>query len=214
MTTYLYSRYSPRNRAYSENLSILKAAAPEAQHFEDKARGCIPPTEREAFQKLLDTVESGDTVIIWWLTTFGRDFSQSLNTIELLLNKNVNLQTVCEPLRFEPNSLETKTMIALLSGYGKVQTQHRLFAAEQGRRAIKGEPERWKKKFRGRPADKAKHQQIATLLLEGNTLQNVAEQCDVSLSTVKRVKAKLNEFDDEGGMRTRGRAGLSNGESS
>ncbi len=214
MTTYLYSRYSPRNRAYSENLSILKAAAPEAQHFEDRARGCIPPTEREAFQKLLDTVESGDTVIIWWLTTFGRDFSQSLNTIELLLNKNVNLQTVCEPLRFEPNSLETKTMIALLSGYGKVQTQHRLFAAEQGRRAIKGEPERWKKKFRGRPADKAKHQQIATLLLEGNTLQNVAEQCDVSLSTVKRVKAKLNEFDDEGGMRTRGRAGLSNGESS
>nr|WP_319556800.1 recombinase family protein [uncultured Vibrio sp.] len=214
MTTYLYSRYSPRNRAYSENLSILKAAAPEAMHFEDEGRGCIPPTEREAFQKLLDTVESGDTVIIWWLTTFGRDFSQSLNTIELLLNKNVTLKTVCEPLCFEPNSLETKTMIALLSGYGKVQTQHRLFAAEQGRRAIKGEPERWKQKFRGRPADKAKHQQIATLLLEGNTLQSVAQLCEVSLSTVKRVKSKLNEFDDEGGLRTRGRAGLSNGESS
>lgn len=214
MTTYLYSRYSPRNRAYSENLSILKAAAPKAIHFEDQGRGCIPPTEREAFQKLLDTVESGDTVIIWWLTTFGRDFSQSLNTIELLLNKNVTLKTVCEPLCFEPSSLETKTMITLLSGYGKVQTQHRLFAAEQGRRAIKGEPERWKQKFRGRPADKAKHQQIATLLLEGNTLQSVAQQCEVSLSTVKRVKAKLNEFDDEGGLRTRGRAGLANGESS
>lgn len=214
MTTYLYSRYSPRNRAYSENLSILKAAAPDAQHFEDKARGCIPPTERESFQQLLEIIKPGDTIIIWWLTTFGRDFSQSLNTIELLLNKNVTLKTVCEPLCFEPGSVETKTLNTLLSGYGKVQTQHRLFAAEQGRRAIKGEPDRWKQKFRGRPADKAKHQQIATLLLEGNTLHSVAQQCDVSLSTVKRVKAKLNEFDDEGGMRTRGRSGLSNGESS
>ena len=214
MTTYLYSRYSPRNHAYTENLSILKAADPKAQHFEDKTHGCIPPTERESFQQLLNIIKPGDTVIIWWLTAFGRDFSQSLNAIELLLSKNVTLKTVCEPLCFEPDSVETTTLIALLSGYGKVQTQHRLFAAEQGRRAIKGEPERWKKKFRGRPADKAKHQQIATLLLEGNTLQSVAHQCEVSLSTVKRVKAKLSEFDDEGGMRTRTRAGLANGESS
>ena len=65
-------------------------------------------------------------------------------------------------------------------------------------------PQMWKQKFRGRPADKAKHQHLATLLLEGNTLQSVAEQCDVSLSTVKRVKAKLNQFDEEGSLRRRG----------
>lgn len=214
MTTYLYSRYSPRNRAYSENLKILKSAAPEAKHFEDKLRGCVPPAERRAFQQLINAIQPGDTVIIWWLTTFGREFNQALNTIKQLLDKKVTLKTVCESMSFEPDSNETQTMLTLLAGYGKVQTQHRLFAAEQGRRAIKGQPDVWKKKFRGRPADKTKHQQIATLLLEGNTLQHVADQCDVSLSTVKRIKAKLNDFDDEGGLRTRGKAGLADGESS
>ncbi|MDF2153065.1 recombinase family protein [Vibrio sp. CAU 1672] len=209
MTTYLYTRHSPKNRAYQSQLSALQDFAPEAKHLEDKVRGCTPPTERKAFQELLKTVQSGDTVVLWWLTAFGRDFSQALHTIKTLLDKGVTLKTVCEPLTFAPGSEQTHTLIALLSGYGQVQTQHRLFAAEQGRRAIKDKPDLWQQKFRGRPANKAKHQRIATLLLEGNTLQSVAEQCEVSLSTVKRVKAKLNEFDEEGSLRRRG-----NGESS
>ncbi len=204
MTTYLYTRYSPKNRAYQEHLEALKTLAPTAQHFEDQLRACVPPEEREAFQKLLHIVCSGDTVIIWWLTVFGRDFSQAFNTITALLDKGITLKTVCEPLTFEPDSEQTQTLLALLSGYGKVQTQHRLFAAEQGRKAIKEQPNMWQKKFRGRPANKTKHQQIATLLLEGHTLKSVAEQCDVSLSTVKRVKTKLNEYDDEGSLRRRG----------
>lgn len=214
MTTYLYTRYSPKNRAYCDHLASLQAIAPNARHFEDKVQGCLPPTERQAFQQLLNTVKTGDTVIVWWLTVFGRDFSQALAIINLLLDKGVALKTVCEPLTFESNSVQTQSLLTVLSGYSKVQIQHRLFAAEQGRKAIKDQPEMWKKKFRGRPANTAKHQQIATLLLDGNTLQSVAEQCEVSLSTVKRIKAKLNEFDDEGGLRTRGNAGLSDGESS
>ncbi|MFZ8769839.1 recombinase family protein [Vibrio harveyi] len=204
MATFLYTRHSPKNRAYPEQLNALKAFVPEAIHLEDKVRGCTPPAERQAFQQLLTTVQTGDTVVLWWLTAFGRDFSQALSTIQTLLNKGVTLKTVCEPLTFEPSSVQTQTLISLLSGYGQVQTQHRLFAAEQGRKALKDNPQMWKQKFRGRPADKAKHQHIATLLLEGNTLQSVAEQCDVSLSTVKRVKAKLNQFDEEGSLRRRG----------
>ncbi|HHP0511369.1 TPA: recombinase family protein [Vibrio harveyi] len=204
MATFLYTRHSPKNRAYPEQLNTLRTFAPKAVHFEDKVRGCTPPAERHAFQQLINTVQSGDTVVFWWLTAFGRDFSQALSTIQTLLNKGVTLKTVCEPLTFEPGSVQTQTLISLLSGYGQVQTQRRLFAAEQGRKALKDNPQMWKQKFRGRPADKAKHQHIATLLLEGNTLQSVAEQCDVSLSTVKRVKAKLNQFDEEGSLRRRG----------
>ncbi|ELB2964395.1 recombinase family protein [Vibrio parahaemolyticus] len=203
MTTYIYTRYSPKNKAHSEHLAALREAAPDALHFEDKIRGCVPPSEREAFQKLSNTIQSGDTIVMWWLTAFGRDFSQALNAIRALLEKGVTLKTVCEPLTFEPDSEQTKTLLALLSGYGKVQIQHRLFAAEQGRQAIKDQPDLWKQKFRGRPADREKHRLIAALLLEGNTLLSVAEQCDVSLSTVKRVKAKLSEFDEDGALRTR-----------
>lgn len=204
MNTFLYTRHSPKNRAYPEQLKTLRTFAPGAVHFEDKVRGCTPPAERHAFQQLINTVQSGDTLVLWWLTAFGRDFSQALSTIQTLLNKGVTLKTVCEPLTFEPDSVQTQTLLSLLSGYGQVQKEHRLFAAEQGRKALKDDPQMWKQKFRGRPADKAKHQYITTLLLEGNTLQSVAEQCEVSLSTVKRVKAKLNDFDEEGSLRRRG----------
>lgn len=204
MATYLYTRFSPKNRAYQEHLAALQAHTGDAKHFEDQVQGCVPPNEREQFQSLFNNLQSGDTLVIWWFTVFGRDFSQALATIEDILDKGVTLQTLCQPMTFAPNSAETQTLLSMLSGYAQVQTQHRLFAAEQGRRALKRHPEQWKQKFRGRPADRSKHKQIAALLFEGLTLAQVAEQCDVSLSTVKRVKAKLSEHDHEGGLRRRG----------
>ncbi|WP_417347538.1 recombinase family protein [Ferrimonas sp.] len=206
MSVYLYTRFSPKNRAYREHLDALTAAHPDAKHIEDRVKGFVPPFERPEFSKLFKALNSGDTLAIWWLTAFGRDFNQVLTTVNQILEKGVTLELHCQPLRFEPGSQQTQTLLALLTGYDQVQTQHRLFAAEQARTAIKDEPELWQKKFRGRPADKAKHQQIAALLLEGHTLQSVAQQCDVSLSTVKRVKAKLNTLDDDGGLRRRGKS--------
>ncbi|NMT56176.1 recombinase family protein, partial [Vibrio parahaemolyticus] len=104
-------------------------------------RGCMPPAERKAFLQLLDSVRAVDTIVLCWLTAFGRDFSQALNTIKMLLDKGVTLKTVCESITFEPGSVQTQTLLTVLSGYGKVQTEHRLFAAEQGRQAIKEQPE-------------------------------------------------------------------------
>ncbi|BDY04893.1 recombinase family protein [Ferrimonas sp. YFM] len=206
MTVYLYTRFSPKNRAYQEHLDALTAAHPGAEHRADEVKGFVPPFERTQFSELFNRLNSGDTLAIWWLTVFGRDFCQVLSTVNRLLEKGVTLELHCQPLRFEPGSQQTQTLLALLTGYDQVQTQHRLFAAEQARTAIKEEPELWQQKFRGRPADKAKHQAIAALLLEGHTLQSVAKQCDVSLSTVKRVKAKLSDIDDDGGLRRRGKS--------
>lgn len=206
MKTYLYTRYSPKNKSYQGQVAAMRLLAPAAEHFQDKVRGDIPPMERAAFKQLLSSVKSKDTVIIWWLTDFGHDFNQTLHTINHFLDKGVRLQTACELLVFEADSTQSHGLLALISGYGKVQTQHRLLAAEQGRNALKHDSGQWKQRFSGRPANKEKHQQIATLLLEGETLLSVAEQCGVSMSTVKRVKAKLGTFDDEGSLRRRGKA--------
>ncbi len=45
MNTFLYTRHSPKNRAYPEQLNTLRTFAPKAVHFEDKVRGCTPPAE-------------------------------------------------------------------------------------------------------------------------------------------------------------------------
>ncbi|USD43289.1 recombinase family protein [Vibrio sp. SCSIO 43135] len=212
MTSYIYTRFSPKNRAHPEQLSALKQLSPGSEVIEDQVRGNIPPFERPAFKELFDNLSSGDCLFVWWLTAFGRDFSQAKQTLESLLDRGVTIVTGCEALTLKADCPQTKLIMTLLSGYAKVQIQHRLFAAELGREELKGDPELWKSKFRGRPADKQKHQQVKAMLLEGNTIQSVADQCGVSVSTVKRVKAKLNQMDDEGCLRRRGRATESSGD--
>ncbi len=212
MANYIYTRFSPKNRAYPEHLARLEKEASDNEHLQDKVRGNVPPLERAAFKQLIDKLQPGDTIYIWWLTVFGRDFSQAKATLELLLEKGVIVRALCEYITLKSNCPQTKAVLSLLSGYAKAQIQHRLFAAELGREQLKGDPQRWKEKFRGRPANKQRHQQIKALLLEGKTMQSVATECDVSLSTVKRVKAKLNKLDQEGCLRRRGHNSDTTGE--
>lgn len=212
MASYIYTRFSPKNRAYRDQLEQLTLFAPNAVHIEDRVHGFVPPLERAEFSALAAGLHSGDTLVIWWLTVFGRDFNQASNTVTQLLEQGVTIKLLCEPLCFEPNSEQSRILLSLLSGYDKVQTQHRLFAAEQGRQAIKDNPEVWQQKFRGRPANKEKHKRIAMKLLQGHSIRRVAELCSVSESTVKRVKAKLQQFDAEGGLTARGNNPWTEGE--
>lgn len=52
MATYIYTRYSPKNKAHSEHLAALREAAPDALHFEDKIRGCVPLQKEKRFKNL------------------------------------------------------------------------------------------------------------------------------------------------------------------
>lgn len=203
MAKYIYSRYSPRNTDHQQQLDALLAVEPKAEQVQDRGRGDVDPMDRQGFRQMFENLNSGDLVWVWWLTAFGHDFNQVQATVSALLDKGVTLKTLSEPLTFSPNSEASRVLLSLLHGYGTVQTRRRLLAAEHSRKAMKQDPDLWQQKFRGRPADHDKHQQIAALLLEGHKLQHVADSCEVSISTVKRVKCKLSQFDDEGTLRTR-----------
>ena len=203
MAKYIYSRLSPRNTDYQQQIDALFSVEPNAEQIQDRVRGDVEPMAREGFRHLFDKLTEGDVVWVWWLTAFSHDFNMVQATVSALLDKGVTLKTLSEPLTFVPGSESSHMLLSLLSGYGNVQTRKRLLAAEHSRQAMKDNPELWQQKFRGRPADREKHREIATMLLEGHKLQHVADNCNVSISTVKRVKSKLSQFDDEGALRTR-----------
>ncbi len=50
MATYIYTLLS-KNKAHSEHLAALREAAPDALHFEDKIRGCVPPFRKRSVSK-------------------------------------------------------------------------------------------------------------------------------------------------------------------
>lgn len=204
MTLYTYSRFSPRNPDFQPHMAALKSAFPDAIHIEDYARGRTPAMERPDFIGLVDTLQSGDTLAVHWLSSISRDFQQCQQAVQLLLDKNVTIQTTHPAMTITAGSETATAICLLLEGYGQADTRHRLRAAEMGRRALREDHDAWKEKFRGRPANKEKHMKIAGLLMEGKTLEEVAQVCDCSLSTVKRVKSKISGQDDEGVLRRRG----------
>ena len=205
MTTYLYTKFSPKNEHFEAQLEELNQQHPQATLFKDVVKGRIPAMERPEFATLFAKLVEQDTLVVYWLTAFSKEMSQCQEVMQALLAKKVTIQTIKPALTIAPESEASKIVLNMLEGFAGAETRHRLRAAHQGREALRGDKAAWKEKFRGRPADREKHQQIATGLLEGKTLEEVAQECDCSLSTVKRVKAKIAEHDEMGGLRHRGR---------
>ncbi|WP_082712280.1 recombinase family protein [Vibrio tritonius] len=205
MTTYLYTKFSPKNEHFATQLDELTQQHPQATLFKDVVKGRVPPLERPEFSALLAQLVDQDTLVVYWLTAFSKNMQQCHDIMQTLLAKNITVQTIKPALTITPDSEASQIVLHMLEGFAGAETRHRLRAAHQGREALRGDKAAWNEKFRGRPANREKHQLIAASLLEGKTLEEVAQECDCSLSTVKRVKAKIAEHDEFGGLRHRGR---------
>ncbi|MGF1684143.1 recombinase family protein [Photobacterium makurazakiensis] len=203
-STYAYVRLSPKYQDFEAHVAEIKAAYPSAQLFQETGvKGYVPVEERPVYQIMYEQMQEGDTLVVWWIGALGRDFERCRDAINGILNKGVCIQTINQNLLFRPNCEMTGMMMKLLTGYAEADSRHRLAAAKFGREALRDDPDEWKQKFRGRRANKELHRLIASLLLEGKTLQEAAEGAQTSVSTVKRVKAKLSEMGEAGELRRR-----------
>jgi DNA invertase Pin-like site-specific DNA recombinase len=202
---YGYIRVSPKIKEIDQRIKALNEFSTEIKVFvETHVRGKVPLNDRPQFQLLKQELQSGDELVVWWLNDFGREFDECHQQIEALLAEGITVKTVNQSLVFCAGNSISDALLRLLKGYAEHGVHRRLMAAHLGRKALQQNPEEWQRKFRGRQGDNQKHTQIAQLLFEGKTLQSIADQMDTSMSTVKRVKAKLRESDDLGELRTRG----------
>jgi len=207
-TCYGYIRISPKikdidNRitafkTYNENIKLIT---------ETKIRGCVPLIDRPQFSELSTQLQQGDELVIWWIDELGKEFTACISNVKNLLERGITIRTLIQPLEFKRDNQNTDALIKILQGYSESEQHRRLFAAELGRRALKKNSEHWKAKFRGRQKDEGMHREIAKSLFEGKTLQAVAEETGASLSTVKRVKARIKDQDELGSLRGHGRGG-------
>lgn len=201
---YGYIRFSPKNPYIEEEIEAIKARLPEVHFFKEvKIRGFVPAAERPQLQEMLGLLREGDSVIVWWLDSLGAHFGDVRQNVEVILNRGVKIITINQNLTLEKDDPDTLAQLSLLAGIAKAEKKRRLGFAEASRKALKENPEEWAKRFKGRRANKALHHQIATLLLEGKTLQATADETGASLSTVKRVKSKIKHKAEMSEMRIR-----------
>lgn len=186
-----YLRVSPKVEDIDNRIGVMMKETQAALYIERGIRGNVALEDRPEFQKAYVQLKAGDTFLIWWMTDFGLGFKLAYDVITELLNKGIIVRTYHQNLIFKPNDQQTDTMLRLIKGYEEIETYQRLMAAELGRRKLKGKPDEWQAKFKGRRANHELHQQIAELLTSDKTLQAIADETGASISTVKRVKTKL-----------------------
>ena len=146
---------------------------------------------RQEFNKLLETVKKGDTIVVTKLDRFARSTKDALNTIELLNEKEVNLVV----LNMGGDKVDTSTaigklMVTVLAGIAE-------FEADMIKeRQLEGIAEAKKRGvYKGRPStytDKHKGLQHAIELFNdrdnnGMTVKEIEEITKISRATIYRA---------------------------
>jgi DNA invertase Pin-like site-specific DNA recombinase len=105
---YGYARVSSKGQDLTAQLNQLKENGCE-KIFKEKVSG-RNKEERESFQKLLETVKEGDTIVVTKLDRFARSTKDALNTIEALNTLGVGLVV----LNMGGDKVDTTTAIGKL----------------------------------------------------------------------------------------------------
>jgi len=79
-------------------------------------------TQRAQLLALIETLQTGDRLMVSELSRLGRSLGQILQIVECLLQRGVRLVAMKEAIRFEgQQTLQTKAMIALFGLFAEVE---------------------------------------------------------------------------------------------
>lgn len=95
MTIYAYARVSTAKQKLERQLINLKTTAPTAVIYQEKFTGTNE--NRPQWQKLLNKVQAGDTIVFDSVSRMSRNSDEGTATYFELVDKGVNLEFIKEP---------------------------------------------------------------------------------------------------------------------
>jgi DNA invertase Pin-like site-specific DNA recombinase len=144
-------------------------------------------TQRAQLLALIETLQTGDRLMVSELSRLGRSLGQILQIVERLLQRGVRLVAMKEAIRFEgQQTLQTKAMIALFGLFAEVErdliaerTREGLAAARaKGKRLGRPKGALGKSKLDGKEPD------IQLLLRKHVSKASIARIVEVSPTTL------------------------------
>ena len=199
-----YLRVSTKEQNLERQMSDLDKTIKQGyQRYKEKDSGRIPFKEREKGAQLIESIEAGEVteVIVHDLSRLGRNSLDVLNTVKYFTSKGVNLISEKEGIKTlnedGTENLIASMIVGILStlsewDYNKIRDNQRegiAIAKAAGRYVgrVKGS---------GMSSEEYlhKHRKVVKLLNAKNSLRNTAKICDVSLSTVQKVKKELDNI--------------------
>lgn len=168
--------------------------------FEEKISGAKKNAERPILQQALDYCKANhiDMLLVSELSRLGRNSFEVLETIKGLVDAKINLYMQKEKMTLldengEP-SIFAPIMLATLSTCAQLERENIKFRLNSGRQqyiAKGGKLGRKEGSIKTKEQKKDEYGEVISLLKKGYSIRNVAKLCNVSNSTVQRLKKEF-----------------------
>lgn len=179
---YGYARVSTRHQDLEGQIRQLENEHCDRIYFE-KITGT--KNDRPEFQKLLQKIETGDTLVVTKLDRFARSTQDALNTIKLLFEKGVKINVL--NLGVIENTSTGRLIFTIFSAFADFERDLIVERTQEGKEIARQRPD-----FReGRPKKFSQQQiNLAMRLLKSNSYTEVEKMTGISKSTLTRYKRR------------------------
>jgi DNA invertase Pin-like site-specific DNA recombinase len=179
---YGYARVSTAGQDLQAQIQTLKN---EGCHeiYSEKFTGT--KTDRPQFQKLLQQLKKGDTLVVTKLDRFARSTVEGIQTVKELFERNVKVHIL--NMGLVEDTPTGRLIFNIMSSFVEFERDMIVERTQEGKTIAKLNPD-----FReGRPKKYSKKQiEHALMLLETNSYKQVEEMTAISKSTLIRAKKK------------------------
>ena len=142
-------------------------------------------TSRPNFNKLLDILQEGDTLIITKLDRFARNTVEGINVVQHLLDRGVRVNIL--NMGTVDNTPTGKLILTVMLGFAEFERDMILQRTSEGKSIAKTKVGYWE----GWPPKYDEEKMIeAAMLLQSYTYREVSEMTGISKSTLQRIKKK------------------------
>ncbi|MEK5083803.1 MULTISPECIES: recombinase family protein [Bacillus] len=179
---YGYARVSTTHQDLEVQLQQLEKENCD-QIFSEKYTGTNK--KREEFQKLINLLQEGDTLVVTKLDRFARSTQDALEIIKDFFNRNIKVHVL--NMGIIENTPTGRLIFTIFSAFAEFERDMIVERTQEGKMLAKQNPD-----FReGRPK-KFSRQQInhALSLLENHSYKQVEDMTGISVSTLVRANKK------------------------
>src|SRR3954462_8841805 len=169
---------------FEQNLDLQLRALEKAgckKIFREKVSSA--KRERPQFERMLDQLRAGDTIVVWKLDRLARSTRHLLDTMEAIREAGAKFQSLSEPWA-DTTTHAGKMIMTIFAGIAEFERDLIRERTRAGREAAQKRGVRF-----GRPRKLSTDQQrlARRLVLEGRSVSDVARTFNVHVATIYRL---------------------------
>lgn len=184
---FAYARVSTVDQLTENQWEQIKQAGysiEERRYIEEKVSGSVPASQRSGFQKLLDRLEAGDTLVVTKLDRIGRDSIDVQQTVRFFVERGIRL-VVLQLGNLDLTSPAGELMVKVLAAVADFERDLIIERTQAGQARARAAG-----KHMGRPSKTTEkdREEIRRRLAEGESVSSVARDFGISRGTVITIR--------------------------